>query len=121
VVESRGLDVGASRARPRPAGFSILEVLVVVMVLGLLAAVMVFVVRDSRSSSTSTTACAVERNRIETALASYKRTTGEYPPSLITLTKEPYRLLRSVPEHHLLSETHSRVIATGVCARDDAD
>lgn len=115
MVESRGLDVGASRRRPRRGGFSILEVLVVVMVLSLLVAVMVFVVRDSHSSSTSTS-CALEKTRIEVALASYKRKTGEYPPSLITLTKEPYRLLKQVPEHHLLSETHSRVIATGVCA-----
>jgi prepilin-type N-terminal cleavage/methylation domain-containing protein len=115
VVESRGLDVGATRARPRRRGFSILEVLVVVMVLGLLTAAMVFVVRGSRSSSFST-ACAVEKTRVETAVASYQRLTGTWPPSLVTLTKEPYRLLPALPAHHLLSGTPSRVVGTGVCA-----
>jgi type II secretory pathway pseudopilin PulG len=115
VVESRGLDVGASRPRPRRGRFSILEVLVVVMVLGLLALAMVFVVRDSRSSS-SATACAVEKTRVETALASYKRMTGDWPASLVTLTKPPYQLLKALPQHHLMSDTPGRVVGTGVCA-----
>jgi competence protein ComGC len=118
VVESRGLDVGASRRRrrTRARGFSIAEVLVVVIVLCLLVTVMVFVVRDSRTSSSST-ACAVEKTRVETALASYKEMTGEYPPSLVALTREPHRLLKALPHHHQLADTPGRVVGTGTCAR----
>lgn len=59
-------------------GFTLTEVLLVITVLGLLAAIVVFSTRDTTPHATGS-ACAIERRTIRTALDRYEADRGAYP------------------------------------------
>ena len=59
-------------------GFSLVELLVVIVILGILAGIVVFAA-DNLTNRARTSACATEKSKIRTALEEYKANTGAYP------------------------------------------
>ena len=59
-------------------GFTLVELLIVIVILGILAGIVVFAVGNLTSNAKSN-ACATEKQTISTALEAYKANTGAYP------------------------------------------
>jgi general secretion pathway protein G len=59
-------------------GFTLVELLIVIVILGILAGIVVFAV-GNLSSNAKTNACSTEKSTISTALEAYKANTGSYP------------------------------------------
>ena len=59
-------------------GFTLVELLIVIVILGILAGIVVFAV-GNLTSNAKTNACATEKSTISTALEAYKAQTGAYP------------------------------------------
>jgi prepilin-type N-terminal cleavage/methylation domain-containing protein len=68
----------ASRRRATERGFSLVELLIVIVILGILAGIVVFAV-GNMTSNAKTTGCSAEKTTISEALESYKAHTGVYP------------------------------------------
>jgi prepilin-type N-terminal cleavage/methylation domain-containing protein len=101
------------RRRPRTcsvrdAGFSLVEVLVVIVVLGVLASIVVFSVRGT-SEQSSVTGCDVEQRAVASAIEVYQAQHGEPPADLASL----------VPG--FLSQLPAAGTATGGGSYDPAD
>lgn len=92
----------------RDAGFTLVEVLVVIVVLGVLASIVVFSVRGT-TERTSETSCAAERRAVVTAIEVYQAENGELPADLDSL----------VPA--FLSQLPGTGTATGGGSYDPAD
>jgi general secretion pathway protein G len=90
------LQESQDRAGSREEGFTLAELLVVVVILGILAAVVVFAVGNSTDNAKSS-ACDAERSTLETAIEAYRAQTGEYPTSNTALTQTETRFLRHEP------------------------
>jgi prepilin-type N-terminal cleavage/methylation domain-containing protein len=77
------------RQRPNRAGFTLVEVLVVILILATLIALLlpavIGAVRKAREAQVS-----AELNNLATALASFKNTYGDYPPSRVILCERGY-------------------------------
>jgi prepilin-type N-terminal cleavage/methylation domain-containing protein len=59
-------------------GFTLVEMLIVIVILGILAGIVVFAVGNA-SSNAKTTGCAAEKTTLRHALESYKAYVGVYP------------------------------------------
>jgi len=59
-------------------GFTLVELLIVIVILGILAGIVVFAV-GNLTSNAKTNACSTEKSTITTALEAYKAQTGSYP------------------------------------------
>jgi type II secretion system protein G len=59
-------------------GFTLVELLIVIVILGILAGIVVFAVGNLTSNAKSN-ACATEKSTISTALEAYKANVGRYP------------------------------------------
>jgi prepilin-type N-terminal cleavage/methylation domain-containing protein len=59
-------------------GFTLVELLIVIVILGILAGIVVFAV-GNLTSNAKTNACATEKSTITTALEAYKAQTAAYP------------------------------------------
>jgi len=59
-------------------GFTLVELLIVIVILGILAGIVVFAV-GNLTSNAKTNACGTEKATISTALEAYKANTGAYP------------------------------------------
>jgi prepilin-type N-terminal cleavage/methylation domain-containing protein len=59
-------------------GFTLVELLIVIVILGILAGIVVFAV-GNLTSNAKTNACATEKSTISTAAEGYKANTGAYP------------------------------------------
>jgi general secretion pathway protein G len=66
------------RTRTIERGFTLVELLIVIVILGILAGIVVFAV-GNLTSNAKTNACATEKATISTALEAYKANTGAYP------------------------------------------
>jgi prepilin-type N-terminal cleavage/methylation domain-containing protein len=79
------------RKSPSRAGFTLVEVLVVILILATLIAILLpaimGAVRTARQAQVTT-----EINNLATALASFRTTYGDYPPSRIILSEEGFNL-----------------------------
>ena len=71
-------------------GFTLVELLIVIVILGILAGIVVFAV-GNLTSNAKTNACATEKSTISTAIEAYKAQTGAYPASMTDLTARPGR------------------------------
>ena len=83
-------------------GFTLVELLVVIVILGILAAVVVFAVSGSTDTA-KTNACAAEKNAVETAVEAYQASTGSYPTDASSLTAASTKFLRSAPTYYTVS------------------
>jgi len=92
----------------RDTGFTLVEILVVIVVLGVLASIVAFSVRGT-SEQTGVTGCAVERRAVISAIEVYQAEHGELPDDLDSL----------VPE--FLSKLPGPGTATGGGSYDPAD
>jgi len=101
-------------------GFTLIEALVVVVILGLLAAVMVFVVGGTTDKA-KTNSCAAEETLLQTAVELYKASseTEQYPTKIEDLLTEPTKFLRSKPTNYTISSTEPGTVIPvpdGECA-----
>lgn len=62
-------------------GFTLVELLIVIVILGVLATVTVFAVRGITSKGEDS-ACKADKNTLETAIESFRANTGAYPEDL---------------------------------------
>jgi general secretion pathway protein G len=69
-------------------GFTLVELLVVIVILGILAAVVVFAVGGTTENAQKS-ACKAERNTVESAVEAYNARTGQYPSGVGDLTNPP--------------------------------
>jgi general secretion pathway protein G len=77
-------------------GFTLVELLIVIVILGILAGIVVFAV-GNLGSSAKANACATEKSTISTALEAYKAQNGSYPATMSLLTTGANALLKSTP------------------------
>jgi general secretion pathway protein G len=86
----------AAEPRRTTIGFTLVEVLIVMVILGILAGIVVFAVGNLTSNARST-GCSAEKTALSTALEEYKSQSGSYPAAMSDLTAGPGALLRSAP------------------------
>jgi prepilin-type N-terminal cleavage/methylation domain-containing protein len=77
-------------------GFTLVELLIVIVILGILAGIVVFAV-GNLTSNAKTNACSTEKSTISTALEAYKAQNGAYPAAMSNLTSGTGALLKSTP------------------------
>jgi type II secretion system protein G len=94
-------------------GFTLVELLVVIVILGILAAVVVFAVGGSTDKA-QTNACAAEMAATESAVEAYRASVGTYPANADALVGNSNAFLRTTPANH--SVAGSVVTGTGKCA-----
>jgi general secretion pathway protein G len=81
--------VPARPAEEREGGFTLVELLVVIVVLGVLAGLVVLAVGGIRDRGVAS-ACEGDRRTLDGAIGAYHARTGSYPPSLTALSDEQY-------------------------------
>ena len=85
--------------RPRPSrlGFTLVELLIVILIIGTLLAILVPTIAAAFRKAKEATVGA-EMNNLATALASFKTKYGDYPPSRIILSEEGFTATLARPE-----------------------
>lgn len=103
-----------SPRRPGDRGFTLVELLVVIVVLGILSGIVLFGVARFRSDATLA-ACKADLATVAVAADAYDARTGGYPPDLATLVSGQY--LKSTPAGtYTFDGTAKTVTRTPACA-----
>ena len=108
-------------------GFTLIEMLIVVVVLGLLGAIVVFAAQNLRSAAAES-ACRADARVVQTGVQAYKVQMGAYPPSVAALASPGLAAdgvtvvgpwLRSIPstQHYVLA-TMGGVVTVDSAASD---
>jgi general secretion pathway protein G len=92
-------------------GFTLVELLIVIVILGILAGIVVFAVGNLTSNATANS-CATEKATVSTAMEAYKAQTGAYPTVLAQLTGTG-ALLKTTPTGYTISATGTPVTIPG--------
>jgi general secretion pathway protein G len=82
-------------------GFTLVELLIVIVILGILAGIVVFAV-GNLGSNAKTNACNTEKQTISTAVEAYKAQNGSYPANMAALTTGANALLKSTPVNYTI-------------------
>jgi type II secretion system protein G len=85
-------------------GFTLVELLVVIVILGILAAVVVFAVGGSTTDAKDS-ACKAEWNSVGSAIEAYRAKTGNYPTMTQLTAGGTNQFLRSTPTYYALTAT----------------
>jgi len=112
-----GLDSNSIRKR-HDDGFSLVELLVVIVVLGVLAAITVFAVRGLKDESDKS-ACASDEKVLESAMEAHSSQEGGYVTEAL-LQSEGFLLEQSTLHDITLSADTYTVVAVGACAGSGA-
>ena len=101
-------------ARPGDRGFTLVELLVVIVVLGVLAGIVLFGVARFRSDATLA-ACKADVATVSVAADAYHAQTGGYPPNIVLLVSGGY--LKTYPSGTYTFDTAGRsVVRAPACA-----
>jgi general secretion pathway protein G len=99
-------------------GFTLAELLVVVVILGILAAVVVFAVGNATDEAEKS-ACDAERATLETAIEAYRAQVGSYPSDTDDLLDNPETtdapsdgFLRHLPTLYMVSDNAGGIART---------
>ena len=98
-------------------GFTLVELLIVIVILGILAGIVVFAV-GNLTSNAKTNACATEKSTIVAALEAYKAQNGAYPTGannaarMTLLTSGAGALLKSTPTLYQITDDSGTVAVT---------
>ncbi len=94
-------------------GFTLVELLVVIVILGILAAVVVFAVGGSTDKAQASS-CAAEKSALGSAVEAYRASVGSYPTTITQLTTGSNRFLRSTPSWYTVTGTTGQLAYTTV-------
>lgn len=99
-------------ARTSDEGFTLVELLIVIVVLGILASIVVFGVATFRQDA-KTTACASEAKTVSVAADAYDAKTGGYPSDVASLVSAKY--LKTTPNGTYTFDTTAKTVTQSGC------
>ncbi len=94
-------------------GFTLVELLIVIVILGILAGIVVFAV-GNLTSNAKTNACATEKSTIVTAAEAFKANSGAYPANMAALTTAG--LLKTTPASYTIDGSGNVTAISGNAA-----
>ena len=92
-------------------GFTLVELLVVIVILGILAAVVVFAVGGSTEKAQSSS-CKAENAALSSAVEAYRASVGTYATNIGQLISGSNKFLRSTPTWYTVTGTNGDLALT---------
>jgi len=102
-------------AQKKDRGFTLVELLIVIVILGILAPVTVFAARGITDKA-QTNSCATEKRAIETAFEAYYADNQADAPSLAALSPDYMRTVPPTAKWTFVPGNPPSITGVGVCA-----